>query len=42
MGRELANRCPNAAYHELTGLGHFLLVEDPAAVADKIEAFASA
>ena len=41
MGRELARRCPKAAYHELQGLGHFLLMEDPAAVAEKIEQFAS-
>jgi pimeloyl-ACP methyl ester carboxylesterase len=40
MGRELARRCPRAAYHELAGLGHFLLMEDPLAVAEKIEEFA--
>jgi len=39
MGRELARRCPQARYHELAGLGHFLLMEDPAAVAEKIEQF---
>ncbi len=39
MGRELARRCPRAQYHELSGLGHFLLFEDPSAVAAKIEAF---
>jgi pimeloyl-ACP methyl ester carboxylesterase len=39
MGRELARRCPRAQYHELAGLGHFLLIEDPPAVAEKIEAF---
>lgn len=39
MGRELARRCPRAKYHELTGLGHFLLMEDPPAVARKIEEF---
>jgi pimeloyl-ACP methyl ester carboxylesterase len=39
MGRELARRCPHAKYHELAGLGHFLLMEDPAAVAQKIEEF---
>jgi pimeloyl-ACP methyl ester carboxylesterase len=39
MGRELARRCPRAAYHEMAGLGHFLLMEDPAAVAEKIETF---
>ncbi len=36
MGRELARRCPRAKYHELAGLGHFLLMEDPPAVAEKI------
>jgi pimeloyl-ACP methyl ester carboxylesterase len=40
MGRELARRCPRAQYHELAGLGHFLLIEDPVAVAERIEAFA--
>jgi pimeloyl-ACP methyl ester carboxylesterase len=39
MGRELARRCPRAKYYELAGLGHFLLMEDPAAVAERIEAF---
>jgi pimeloyl-ACP methyl ester carboxylesterase len=39
MGRELARRCPRAEYHELTGLGHFSMIEDPAAVAERIEAF---
>ncbi len=39
MGRELARRCPRAEYHELPGLGHFLLMEDPAAVAERIEQF---
>ena len=39
MGRELARRCPRATYHQLAGLGHFLLMEDPSAVADKIERF---
>jgi pimeloyl-ACP methyl ester carboxylesterase len=37
MGRELARRCPHARYHELVGLGHFLMIEDPLAVAEKIE-----
>jgi len=41
MGRELARRCPRAKYHELTGAGHFLLIEDPSAVAEKIEEFVS-
>jgi pimeloyl-ACP methyl ester carboxylesterase len=39
MGRELARRCPQAAYHELPDLGHFLLIEDPVAVAERIEQF---
>jgi pimeloyl-ACP methyl ester carboxylesterase len=39
IGRELARRCPRAKYHELTGLGHFLLIEDPPAVSKKIEEF---
>ena len=34
MGRELARRCPKAVYHELPELGHFLLIEDPAGVAE--------
>ncbi|HVU89120.1 MAG TPA: alpha/beta hydrolase [Pirellulales bacterium] len=42
LGRELAHRCPRATYHELAGLGHFLLIEDPAAVAEKIVSFTSA
>ncbi len=37
MGRELARRCPRARYHELAGLGHFLPIEDPLAVAERIE-----
>ena len=40
MGRELARRCPRAQYHELAGLGHFLLMEDPPAVSQKIQEFA--
>jgi pimeloyl-ACP methyl ester carboxylesterase len=39
MGRELARRCPRAEYHELPDLGHFLLIEDPMTVADRIEEF---
>jgi pimeloyl-ACP methyl ester carboxylesterase len=39
MGRELSKRVPQAAFHELAGLGHFLLMEDPAAVAERIESF---
>jgi pimeloyl-ACP methyl ester carboxylesterase len=40
MGRELHKLYPKARYTELAGLGHFLLMEDPAAVAREIEAFA--
>ncbi len=40
MGRELARRCPRAKYREVTGLGHFLLMEDSVTVADRIEEFA--
>jgi pimeloyl-ACP methyl ester carboxylesterase len=39
MGREHARRSPAAKYHELAGLGHFLLMEDPQRVAEKIEQF---
>jgi pimeloyl-ACP methyl ester carboxylesterase len=39
MGRELARRCPRAEYHELRSLGHFLLMEDPQAIAERIEEF---
>ena len=39
MGRELARRCPRAKYHELADLGHFLLIEDPQAVAERIVEF---
>ncbi len=39
MGRELARRCPRATYHELPDLGHFLLIEDPPLVAEKIAHF---
>lgn len=39
MGRELSRRCPRAEYHELTDLGHFLLIEDPPRVAERIEHF---
>jgi pimeloyl-ACP methyl ester carboxylesterase len=40
MGRELQRRYPKARYTELPGLGHFLLIEDPAAVAAEIRSFA--
>lgn len=36
MGRELHATHPKARYTELAGLGHFLLMEDPAAVAREI------
>lgn len=36
MGRELHEMHPRARYTELAGLGHFLLMEDPAAVAREI------
>jgi pimeloyl-ACP methyl ester carboxylesterase len=39
MGRELHRLYPNAAYTELAGLGHFLLMEDPKAVADAVREF---
>jgi pimeloyl-ACP methyl ester carboxylesterase len=39
MGRELARRSPQARYKELAGLGHFLLIEDPSAVAESIQEF---
>jgi pimeloyl-ACP methyl ester carboxylesterase len=40
MGRELHKLYPKARYMELSGLGHFLLMEDPAAVAREVQAFA--
>jgi pimeloyl-ACP methyl ester carboxylesterase len=39
VGRGLAKEAPQAKYTELPGLGHFLLMEDPKAVADKIREF---
>jgi pimeloyl-ACP methyl ester carboxylesterase len=39
VGRGLAEGAPQAKYTELPGLGHFLLMEDPEAVADKIREF---
>ncbi len=41
MGRELHRRYPQAGYTELAGLGHFLLMEDPPAVAGEIRRFAN-
>jgi pimeloyl-ACP methyl ester carboxylesterase len=40
MGRELHKMHPNAGYRELAGIGHFLLMEDPGAVAGAVRAFA--
>jgi pimeloyl-ACP methyl ester carboxylesterase len=42
VGRALAKEAPQARYTELRGLGHFLLIEDPEAVAGHIRAFVSA
>jgi pimeloyl-ACP methyl ester carboxylesterase len=39
MGRALHAEVPQARYSELEGLGHFLLMEDPRAVAAKIREF---
>ena len=39
LGRALRDECPNAKYTELPGLGHFLLMEDPVAVASRIREF---
>jgi len=36
LGRALHAECPQARYTELPGLGHFLLMEDPAAVGTEI------
>ena len=40
MGRKLHELYPEARYVELAGLGHFLLMEDPAAVAEEVRGFA--
>jgi pimeloyl-ACP methyl ester carboxylesterase len=42
MGRALAKEVPQAKYTELLGLGHFLLMEDPLAVAELIRDFIDA
>lgn len=42
MGRTLATEVPQAKYTELTGLGHFLLMEDPEVVAGRIRDFVAA
>lgn len=39
LGRALHAELPHARYTELPGLGHFLLIEDPAAVAERIRDF---
>ncbi|HEU4760231.1 MAG TPA: alpha/beta hydrolase, partial [Dehalococcoidia bacterium] len=39
MGRALSKEAPRARYTELAGLGHFLLMEDPEAVARSILGF---
>ena len=39
MGRALSKEMPQARYTELPGLGHFLLIEDPEAVAGRILEF---
>ncbi len=39
MGRALHDEVPAARYTELKGLGHFLPIEDPAAVAGEIRTF---
>lgn len=39
MGRALRNEIPQARYTELSGLGHFLIIEDPATVAEHILQF---
>jgi len=39
LGRALSKEVPQARYTELAGLGHFLLMEDPKAVATRIRDF---
>jgi pimeloyl-ACP methyl ester carboxylesterase len=39
VGRGLAKEAPQAKYTELPGLGHFLLMEDPEAIAGHIKGF---
>jgi pimeloyl-ACP methyl ester carboxylesterase len=39
MGRALSKEVPQARYTELAGLGHFLLMEDPKAIATRIRDF---
>lgn len=42
MGRELHRLHPHAGYSEMPGRGHFLLMEDPPAVAAKVREFIAA
>lgn len=42
MGRALSKEVPQAKYTELSGLGHFLLMEDPPAVARHVGDFIAA
>jgi pimeloyl-ACP methyl ester carboxylesterase len=39
MGRAMTKEIPQARYTELSGLGHFLIIEDPATVAQHILQF---
>jgi len=39
LGRALSKEVPQARYTEVAGLGHFLLMEDPAAIASHIRRF---
>jgi pimeloyl-ACP methyl ester carboxylesterase len=41
VGRGLAKEAPQATYTELPGLGHFLLLEDPEAVAARVRELAA-
>jgi len=42
LGRALRDEVPQARYTELPGLGHFLLMEDPPAIAAKVREFFAA
>jgi pimeloyl-ACP methyl ester carboxylesterase len=39
MGRAMSREIPQARYTELSGLGHFLIIEGPATVAEHILQF---
>jgi pimeloyl-ACP methyl ester carboxylesterase len=39
MGRAMSREIPQARYTELSGIGHFLIIEDPATVAEHILQF---